>query len=512
MTPKNRKRKERSCWLWGLGAAVLASSILLHGCSSDLGTDEKDSNKDKSSTKKAKTFEKNGEDVKAAEEYARVGEALLSTPEGYAELSWSMFEKALKLDPENSKALLYRAMLRPTRVFRAYATKVEPILTKEEFAKLNESIKQIKSNGVPEFIDYILGNKENVEKWRSVEALQKDIFQELIIATQKSLNDLDQISNFKNLKVYSNWKNELGSICNVEGKSYQNSYDYKQEYTDYDPDTGDPIKVKKITTNHHANFYRDIECDYNTRKLSVYHIDKSDIRLIRADFMHALSGIAFAHSYSMNGAESIMRKIDKVRKQRLEELKERKEKGLIDQNEYWALKQSQLVSDKVLVETIKATGNASGFGELQRPALLKLASDYAARAYQIKVDVTEANPKICYPEDGKRPNRLQNLIKNICLSDHGKEEALARVSATDLPTEVYLGREKENKDNRVMILADSHALVESPIQDLKTLLPTRFDEKGMIVEEASSFPDPTFGGLFPNGDLIDKMLLVKGGL
>ncbi|MBI3018159.1 MAG: hypothetical protein HYY62_09275 [Deltaproteobacteria bacterium] len=71
-------------------------------------------------------------------------------------------------------------------------------------------------------------------------------------------------------------------------------------------------------------------------------------------------------------------------------------------------------------------------------------------------------------------------------------------------TEVLAGpmeipMEKNGKSK--VILADFTAMLANPVQDLKSMLPTEFDETGKY---GKTWTDLTFGGMVPNGDLLSS--------
>lgn len=67
------------------------------------------------------------------------------------------------------------------------------------------------------------------------------------------------------------------------------------------------------------------------------------------------------------------------------------------------------------------------------------------------------------------------------------------------PFVVTIGKNKRKKETYTVDV-NFTALFANPVQDLKAILPTRFDMSGKKVVR---FPDLTFGGVVPGGDLID---------
>jgi len=110
------------------------------------------------------------------------------------------------------------------------------------------------------------------------------------------------------------------------------------------------------------------------------------------------------------------------------------------------------------------------------------------------LDLSTLRNELC-----QNPERRGHILDSICI---GLEFTQIAEKALDLlagPKEFSLGRNGEGQE--VMILTDLSIILNSPIQDLKNLLPTHFDSKGRPV----NFPDKTLGGLFPNGDIFEKL-------
>jgi len=74
------------------------------------------------------------------------------------------------------------------------------------------------------------------------------------------------------------------------------------------------------------------------------------------------------------------------------------------------------------------------------------------------------------------------------------------------PMAVDIGERKDKKGEEVSVVFNFTALLSNPVSDLKTLMPTEFDKDG---KKAAVFPDLSFGGTIPNGDLISAYCSVK---
>jgi hypothetical protein len=107
-------------------------------------------------------------------------------------------------------------------------------------------------------------------------------------------------------------------------------------------------------------------------------------------------------------------------------------------------------------------------------------------------------------------NRKKRTSKNalfweICISAEMVDSLKLGVDLLAGPKEISLG--KDSNQNDVRIVMDLTKILKSPPADLKALLPVSFDNDG----NPETYPDPTMAGLFPNGDLIEKLEKLAGG-
>lgn len=76
------------------------------------------------------------------------------------------------------------------------------------------------------------------------------------------------------------------------------------------------------------------------------------------------------------------------------------------------------------------------------------------------------------------------------------QEALDMLSG---PKPVSLGLDAQGQ--KVMIVTDLSTYLSNPVKDLKTLAATEYDENGKAIYNV----EPNLNGLFPNGDLLEKV-------
>jgi len=99
--------------------------------------------------------------------------------------------------------------------------------------------------------------------------------------------------------------------------------------------------------------------------------------------------------------------------------------------------------------------------------------------------------------------RSNHLSGPICIDDEQLENMKQGITLIAGPSEILIGKDQNGND--VEILVNLRAWEESSFKGLQSLLPNSFDENG----KAKSIKDKTFGGLFPNGDFLEKMENVK---
>ena len=101
------------------------------------------------------------------------------------------------------------------------------------------------------------------------------------------------------------------------------------------------------------------------------------------------------------------------------------------------------------------------------------------------------------------PHRQKRVFPSICIGLSALDSIELALDLLAGPTEILIGENEYGEP--VTLYVDVTPVVQNPSKDLKDLLPTNFDYKG----EPVSFPDPSMGGLFPNGDFFEKFKEVK---
>ncbi|HRK02403.1 MAG TPA: hypothetical protein PLH57_07025, partial [Oligoflexia bacterium] len=103
---------------------------------------------------------------------------------------------------------------------------------------------------------------------------------------------------------------------------------------------------------------------------------------------------------------------------------------------------------------------------------------------------------------GSETRRMTHLVASVCFTGNAVALATRNLEMLAGPSRVRIGYDEIGEP--VEILMDVTALFRDPSRDLKSLLPNKFNRKG----HAISYPDPTMGGLFPDGDLIERLKVI----
>lgn len=124
------------------------------------------------------------------------------------------------------------------------------------------------------------------------------------------------------------------------------------------------------------------------------------------------------------------------------------------------------------------------------PKIKELALDYAAGLRWAMANQSTLCPR-GYPDPQNRPGKLNN--KGTCVNSYFQPyiDSLESIMKGEVQT---LESERNGKSHKTQMKPT--VLLDQPISDLRSLNPTKIDRCAQILEVG----DPTFGGVFPNGD------------
>lgn len=388
------------------------------------------------STIKADQLSAQGNVNEASEMYARIGELLLSTPEGVIHAN-DMFLKSLELDVRNDKANFYSALISPPLTMKGFITRFKVLnendkIEAEQMRILEE---KIKASGVKEFIDFALVLPKGKTPAKNLEDVRKFYRHDYVSALSKSLIKLDNI------------KSEHFTLdLNIAAYNNQSS--------------ANPVCVTKTDST---------ECETyvftSTKKTDRirYAVDNYDLKALKIILKTQKNALVLAYSVGLEGYENIVARLGKMAKP-------------TDRDIVAAIKNEP--------NFLKIDGNRDDLKDL---------FDHTEEVMNDLIDFSKISKEICEAE-----NRKDHIAQNICVSEAAAEKISDILMYVVGPKSVVIGRDSEDKD--VTIEVNLRALLNEKVTSLKQILPNKFDANGKAID----LKDATFGGIFPNGDLLSK--------
>jgi hypothetical protein len=391
-----------------------------------------------------------------SDEWARMGE-LLMMPEGVVHAD-RMLDRALKLNSGNSKANFYKAQTGIAMVFKGYFSLAEGLFSHnhkamKDFERGRREIEKLK---LPEVSMFSFDLQQGDAPWTSYYQAQRFVREKLYPAVQASIALIDKIDTSKPLKLNF-------TPARLEPDPVRREYNYDSSYCYYTPQDG-------YTCNHYS-----YGGTYGTKKLpNEYFLDRHDILIYRSAMQSVLDTIRLATAYSFESSEHAVRRmrvIDAINK----------EQGM------------KGITTREVVETLKQHRNLLKLeSDQELPQLAQSTSEVLRRA----LDFASMKAELC---DSKERNETNAVVFPICIAAETVEDLQLSLDALAGPKEVTLGW--DDADQKIKIVMDMSRALKNPVRDIKALLPTTFAADGSAVK----WPDPTLGGLFPNGDFIEKI-------
>lgn len=100
-------------------------------------------------------------------------------------------------------------------------------------------------------------------------------------------------------------------------------------------------------------------------------------------------------------------------------------------------------------------------------------------------------------------DRTEHIAGQICVSENEEDQLKEIITLLAGPNLFTLGLDENGRE--VEILLNLRAWEKTSFTGLQDLLPDQFDEEGRALD----LKDKTFGGLFPNGDFLEKLKQIK---
>lgn len=387
----------------------------------------------------------------SADEYVRLGEMLM-LPESF-ESADQMLTKALAQDPENAKANLYKAFTEPMLAAKGYLGRLQGLASsdkdREAVERLRRNVESLKIPGLQKFVEELDPGERPFESYYD---LQRFARERLLNAINLSLHYLKHVNARKPIEVKLMPWNSL----DVQNRA--------------------PLSISEGACSKTASGF--VCSSASEKEVQTYHVDRHDVELLKTALRAMADQIRLSTAYSLKDAE--------VAFGRLRSLGEaRREQGL-----------SGLTQQEV-VETIRS---ANALFTLEADNQLHKIAKSETQALRDGLELANLKSSLC---DGSERTAANSLIRPICLEANMIVSMNLGLDLLSGPKEISLGSDEGG--DQVRVVMDINAVLKNPPKDLKDLLPRFFDSKGNPIH----YPDPTLGGLFPDGDLLTKLKLVN---
>jgi hypothetical protein len=471
---RGNEMKEKIFWLPVI-SAIVAAAVTFSGCTGKQSSDQSakktlgtasqqfaDTLKKESAAARA-AGNNSVADAKAqaaAVEYARLGELLLM-PEGF-QYADQMFAQALSADPSNAKANLYKSVTEPMMTFKGFIPKVERLITQENdmrgLEKLRQNIKDLNMPELEQFAEQVNSGDQVFESYYDV---QRFFREKLLPAVLSAVDHLNRVDATNPIQMNFTPERVLADPVRHEG----------EYYSSWSQCTNDPVQGWSCT-------YGGYESSYNDKKLrNIYFIDQHDLKIMKSAMMAIADQIRLSTAYSFKDVEFAVRRLNALAQIRVDagsRLTARDVTDVLHQyDRLFTLEQDNLLSD-----------------------IAKSSSQVLTNG----IELANLKSALCHNSDR---NETNSLITSICIEAKAVDSMQMGLDLLAGPKEVTLGTD-EDDGTPIKLIVDITTVLNHPTKDLKSLLPVTFDKVG----NPTSYPDPTMGGLFPNGDFIDKMKLI----
>lgn len=399
----------------------------------------------------------------ASDYYANLGELLVRqgidlTP------STAMFEKALKFNPNNQKALFYSAVTKPILAMQGIITRVGGIKNKANPDFASELCKRISDS-----------QKVNSSTLYSLTCLRRDgdaIFNDF--------HDLQRFLRVTMLPLISDSADKLQKVAynkplsiNMDSELYSQLLGARKD----DPSNYSTVAYYICKKDVEGYWQCEINSELstvpniNSRVMTTISIQEVDLKVLRGSLLAFADFMRIFTAYNLTGLEKIIDRIS-------------------DLNEA-----SLYITAKEFIETIKQHKNIS---LLESDHQLAELNRTVGATLQHAMDLDTLSDDVCQATYFKIPSK-HFLRQMFCTEDSFIKDMQFILDLVAGPQEIELGLDKNRKP--VTFLLDITPIFKNPPHDIKALLPTKFDNKGNAID----CPDQSFGGIFPENDICDKI-------
>ncbi len=378
----------------------------------------------------------------------RIAEILIENPQNM-ELAAGILAEALVLDPTNDKAKFYSAITKISLNFKGFYAHAKNHMKVEDAQKLK---KEILSTKYPEAIDMAFNLPSHIKELKKKAAVSGFIKNNLMVSFKEAISLLGDIKADVTLIAPENIEAKYTFSGSSPGYYYQECYSTQNNDGSYD---------------YHCYDYSYKGTSTESKKAKLYKLSLVDFKVLKGALSTMLNSMRIATAYNIEQADSLYATAE-----------------LMDR--------AGTLSPKNAVALIK---KHSGFLTLNTDHELSEIVVSVSDTLEDALDLADLRDVLC--NDRLRSGYAS--LTSLCL-DLDSEDAIREVlNSISGPSKVKIGTNSTGKS--VSILTNVSAFLSNPIQDLKTLLPTRFTRNGAPVYKASG----TYNGLFPQADLQNKL-------
>lgn len=412
----------------------------------------------------------------AADDLTSAGEQLIGPYTFH--LADRAFELALEKNPEDQKALFYRAFLKRFMVFKGVLTRVKPYARQYGNPKDIENIaSKFPNHPFKTFLLDASGKKDIAD----AEGLQI-----LLTEYQGAINEFREYA----------LKNQ-----DLELDLYMNPSIFKEKIEE---------NIKDSCVIPEGSSAEDMTVECRTQDIVTVKVNVADIIALRQQAAGEVLMYSLFTSYSVKGIEPLMKDIGDDREvctgggghwdsQRNEWISV----------PYECRRVGRQISRKEIHERLSMT---PGFGRLRKENTLKLVHGLGADFSRAAKWVMEYQSALCPRGAGSsdvlgrsQKQRPGFLIDGETFCMGNLDEVKASVALLDqaLAGLVRMTVDTENGEKHETDV-NIFALFNNPVKDLRDLFPASWDDCGGV----GSLKDKTFGGMYPNGDA-EKIMIKR---
>ncbi len=405
-------------------------------------------------TQEAAQLAARGQVKEAADEYARIGEILLPTAPQYAD---EMFDRALQIDPTHSKANFYGAISRVLMSGKGFATRFESIVNTDQLRRLEQMKRDVRDTKIPELANFIEQLPAGKQAFGSYYDLQRALRTEALPALEEAQKRLARIDTSVPIELTIDLSRLSPSYWpSSESYSYEYSYCSRSEYN------GQTGWVCRETVTERYSYYFMIPGGPKS-----FAVDSSDLEVVKSAFKGMTDFVRLSTAYSVKDLELFAKSYASY---------------------------ERFFGYVPVVQAVRLARQFSDLGKLMPDHQLDLVVASSADTIEHLLSLNSMRSQLCGNAARRNANRI---FEDICFStdDLGRLQLVADLLAG--PKKLDIG---SSDGEQLSVLVNLPGFMKHPPADLKDLLPT-----GVAGNGAPVVSDPTFDGLFPNGDAIEKL-------